>query len=69
MHLSFDSLENAYEYIEINAYKYESVFVYDRNNAQDMEHYKEIEQEATKIFSTKCDISGQSHIMGGYNTT
>jgi len=45
MHLSFDSLENAYEYIEINAHKYESVFVYDRNNTHDMEHYREIEQE------------------------
>ena len=69
MHLSFDSIENAYEYIEINAHRYDAVFVYDKNNPLDMEHYKEIQQESTKFYSTKCDIQGQSHIMGGYNSS
>ena len=67
MHLQFDSIESAEEYIEIHARRNEYPFCYDRTNPHDMEHYKEIEQESTRIRAFNADVSGKSYLIGTYS--
>ena len=66
MHLSFSTETEALEYAEIHARRDEYPFVYDRTNPHDMEHYKEIEQEATHLRAFNADVSGRSYLIGTY---
>ena len=66
MHLQFADETEALEYAEIHARRDEYPFCYDRTNAQDMEHFKEIEQESTRMRAFNADVHGKSYLIGTY---
>ena len=66
MHLSFNTSTDALEYIETHARRDEYPFCYDRTNPHDMAHYKEIEQESTRLRAFNADVSGHSYLIGTY---